>query len=158
VLPVALVLFRENLLKPLSLLLGNPLIRRLRIVTDDELLAAAVAPERSHLLEACSFLSAALLHCYRPHVPILVGNNIDSDNWKAALALNPTPAFGFTSAANPEVLPKPKPRAMREHFVVSSIRSRNIARAQRSGVWHRADALQLAAQALLPSVNPDPQK
>jgi hypothetical protein len=30
---------------------------------------------------------------------------------KAALALNPKPALGFTSAANPEMLPQPKPRA-----------------------------------------------
>ena len=38
-------------------------------------------------------------------------------------------------------LPEPKPRAMREHFVVSSIRSRDIALAQRSGVRHCEDAL-----------------
>jgi hypothetical protein len=36
---------------------------------------------------------------------------------KAALALNPKPAFGFTSAANPELLPQTKTRAMPEHFV-----------------------------------------
>ena len=52
----------------------------------------------------------------------------------AALALNPKPAFGFTSAANPEMLPQPKPRAMREHFVVPSIRSREIARPQRPNI------------------------
>jgi hypothetical protein len=60
---------------------------------------------------------------------------------KAALALNPRPAFGFTPAANPELLPNAKPRAMREHFVVPSIRSREVARAQGSGVRHREDAL-----------------
>jgi len=49
---------------------------------------------------------------------------------KAALALNPKPAFGFTSAANSELLPQPKPRAMREHFVVPSIGSRDVARAE----------------------------
>jgi hypothetical protein len=49
---------------------------------------------------------------------------------KAALALNPRPAFSFTSAANPKILPQPKPRAMREHFVVPSIRSRDVACAE----------------------------
>ena len=44
---------------------------------------------------------------------------------KAALALNPSPAFGLTSAAHPEMLPQPKPRAVREHFVVPPIRSRD---------------------------------
>jgi hypothetical protein len=47
---------------------------------------------------------------------------------KAALALNPKPAFGFTSAANAIPLPKAKPRALREHFIVSSIRSQAVAR------------------------------
>jgi hypothetical protein len=49
---------------------------------------------------------------------------------KAALALNPKPAFGFTSAANPELLPEPEPRAMREHFVVPAIGSRDVACAE----------------------------
>jgi hypothetical protein len=49
---------------------------------------------------------------------------------KAALALNPGPAFGFTSAAKPITLPKAKPRAMREHFVVPSIGSRDVACAE----------------------------
>jgi hypothetical protein len=44
------------------------------------------------------------------------------------LTLNPKPAFGFTTAANPVLPPKAKPRAMREHFVVPSIRSREVAR------------------------------
>ena len=61
---------------------------------------------------------------------------------KAALALNPKPGFGFTSAANPEMLPKPKPRAVPEHFVVPPIRSRKVACAQQSRVWNREDALQ----------------
>jgi hypothetical protein len=61
---------------------------------------------------------------------------IGIETGQAALALNPKPAFGFTSAANPEVLPKPKPRAMREHFVVSSIRSQEVTRAQGSRVRH----------------------
>jgi hypothetical protein len=49
---------------------------------------------------------------------------------KAALALNPRPAFSFTSAANSVPLPEPKPRAMREHFVMPSIRSREVACAE----------------------------
>jgi hypothetical protein len=49
---------------------------------------------------------------------------------KAALALNPISAFGFTSAANSELLPQPKPRATREHFVVPSIGSRDVACAE----------------------------
>ena len=45
------------------------------------------------------------------------------------------------AAANPVLLPKPKPRAVRQHLVVSSIRSREVVRAQRSDVRHREDAL-----------------
>jgi len=45
---------------------------------------------------------------------------------KAPLALNPRAAFGFTSAVNSELLPKAKPRAMREHFVVPAIGSRDV--------------------------------
>ncbi len=86
VLAVALVLFRQNLLKPLCLLLGNPLICGLRIVADDELLAAAVAPKRSHVLEANRFFPAAFFHCHCPHAPILVGNSLDgyvgAASWK----------------------------------------------------------------------------
>jgi hypothetical protein len=48
--------------------------------------------------------------------------------------LNPKPAFGVSLAANPELLPQPKPRAMREHFVVPPIRRREVARPQRSDV------------------------
>ena len=46
------------------------------------------------------------------------------------------------AAANPVLLPKPEPRAMREHVVVPSIRGRDVACAQRSGVRYRVDALQ----------------
>jgi hypothetical protein len=62
---------------------------------------------------------------------------------KAALGLNPKPAFRFRSAANAIALPNAKPRAMREHFVVSSIRSREVARAQRPGIGHCEDALKV---------------
>lgn len=41
------------------------------------------------------------------------------------------------------MLPEPKPWALREHFVMSSIRSREIARAQRPGVRHLEDALKV---------------
>ena len=49
---------------------------------------------------------------------------------KAALALNPKPAFGFTSAANPELLPQPEPRAMREHLVMPLVGSGYVACAE----------------------------
>src|ERR1019366_994434 len=62
---------------------------------------------------------------------------------KGHLALNPKPAFGFTSAANPVLLPKAKPRAMSEHVVVPSIGSREVAWAQRSGIGHCEDALKV---------------
>ena len=45
------------------------------------------------------------------------------------------------AAAKPIALPKSKPRAMRVHVVVPSIHSREVARAQRSGVRHGEDAL-----------------
>ena len=56
---------------------------------------------------------------------------IGFETGKASLVLHPRPAVGSTSAANSELLPQPKPRAMREHFIVPSIRSPEIARAQR---------------------------
>jgi hypothetical protein len=58
-----------------------------------------------------------------------------------ALDPKPYPGVSFRSAANPVLLPKAKPRAVREHFVVSSIRSREVARTQRSSIRHREDAL-----------------
>ena len=45
------------------------------------------------------------------------------------------------AAENPVLLPKSKPWAMREHIVVPSIRSREVAWAKRSGVRHRESAL-----------------
>jgi hypothetical protein len=59
---------------------------------------------------------------------------IGFETGKAVLALNPKSALGFTSAANPEVLPKPEPWAMREHFVVPPIRSRDGACTQRPNI------------------------
>jgi hypothetical protein len=40
-------------------------------VADEELLAATVTPERSHLLEACCFLAATLFYRHCLHVLIL---------------------------------------------------------------------------------------
>jgi hypothetical protein len=59
----------------------------------------------------------------------------------APLDLKPKPALGFTSAANPVLLPKAKPRALPEPFVVSSIRSREVVPAERSSVRLCEDAL-----------------
>jgi hypothetical protein len=58
------------------------------------------------------------------------------------LALHPKAAFGFASATNSELLPQPKPRALREHFVMPSIRSRDVACAEWSNVRRCEDALQ----------------
>ena len=58
------------------------------------------------------------------------------------LALNPKPAVVFTSAANAVLLPKAKPGAMGQQFVMSSICGREVARAQRSMVWLREDSFQ----------------
>ena len=71
VLPVAVVLFRQNFLQPFCVLFCKPLVYRLRVVADEELLAATVAPEDSHLLEAYGFLAATLFYCYCTHVLIL---------------------------------------------------------------------------------------
>src|SRR6202022_701732 len=47
----------------------------------------------------------------------------------------------LTSGSKPHTAAKPKPRAMRVHVVVPSIHSREVSRAQRSGVRHGEDAL-----------------
>jgi hypothetical protein len=60
--------FSQDLFQPLCLLFCNRLIHRRGIVAQKELLAAAVTPEGSHLLETYSFLAAALLYCHRMHV------------------------------------------------------------------------------------------
>jgi hypothetical protein len=44
------------------------------------------------------------------------------------------------AAGNAVLLPKPKPRAVREHLVMPSIHSPEVTRAQRSGVRHGEDA------------------
>ena len=68
VVPVALVFFRQDSFKPLCLLFSNPHVRRFWVVADEELFAATVTPECSHLLEAYRFLATTLFYCYRPHV------------------------------------------------------------------------------------------
>ena len=68
---LALVLFRQSFFQPVRLLLCSPLVYRLWIVADEELLAATVTPERSHLLEACCCLAATLFYRHRPHILIL---------------------------------------------------------------------------------------
>jgi hypothetical protein len=60
---------------------------------------------------------------------------------KVALALNAKPAVVFPTAANAVLLPKTKPGAMGEEFVVSTIRGRDVARAERSRVWLGEDSL-----------------
>jgi hypothetical protein len=49
----------------------------------------------------------------------------------------------LTSATDAIALPEPKPRAVGELIIVSSIRSREVAFSQRSAIGHREDALQL---------------
>jgi hypothetical protein len=61
---------------------------------------------------------------------------------KAALALNPRPG-GFASATNPEMLPNPEPRALREHFVVPSVGSRDVACAEWPNIRRFEHFLQL---------------
>jgi hypothetical protein len=79
VLFVALVLFRQNFLKPLCLLFCQALIDKLWALADEELLAATVTPERPHLLDSYSFLSAPFFYSYRPHVLILDQSASQSD-------------------------------------------------------------------------------
>ena len=51
---------------------------------------------------------------------------------KTALALNPRATF--VSATNPEVLPQPEPRTVGQHFIVASIRRRDVGCTQRSNI------------------------
>ncbi len=50
---------------------------------------------------------------------------------------------GLRSATDAIPLPQPKPRAVREHFVVPSIRSRKVGWAKRSSVGRGEDALKV---------------
>ena len=50
---------------------------------------------------------------------------------------------GLRSAVDAITLPQAKPRAIREPFIVPSIRSREVACGQRSGVRHCEDSLKV---------------
>jgi hypothetical protein len=65
---ISLVLFGKNPFQPLCLFFCNPLIYPCGIVADEELFAAKITPESSHLLETCCLLSATLLYRYRYHL------------------------------------------------------------------------------------------
>jgi hypothetical protein len=64
VFPIALVLVRQNFFKPLCLPFCNLPVCRLWLVANDELLAATIAPDCSHLLEGYRFLTATFFDCY----------------------------------------------------------------------------------------------
>ena len=49
--------------------------------------------------------------------------------------------WGLASATHAIPLPQPKPRTMREHFIVPSICSKDVASAEWSGVWNRKSSL-----------------
>jgi hypothetical protein len=67
---VALVLFGKDLFQPLRLLFRNPPVHRRGQMAYKEIFAAPVTTEGSHLQEAYSFLTAALLYRYRPHLSL----------------------------------------------------------------------------------------
>jgi hypothetical protein len=69
VLLFSFVLFRENLFESLRLVLSAPLIRKRRLVTYHELLAATVTPHDAHLFESRRLLATlALLYCHCLHL------------------------------------------------------------------------------------------
>jgi hypothetical protein len=61
---------------------------------------------------------------------------------RLALSFTQLNDWGLGSATDAVPLPKPKPRAVGLLLIVSPIRSREIACAQRSRVGHHEDALQ----------------
>jgi hypothetical protein len=67
---------------------------------------------------------------------ILVGMRIDPAlDGNVARALNPQPAFGFTSITHAIALPKPKPWAISNRIVVPSISSRDVACPEWPNIW-----------------------
>jgi hypothetical protein len=95
---------------------------------------------------AAPVVAALRLVCADMNLSVPIGRlslNLEYSNSAGTLAFDfPEPdCWGHASAAEAIPLPKAKPRTLREHFVVSSIRSRKIARAQWSNVRHREDAL-----------------
>ncbi len=75
---IPLVLFSKDLLEPLCLFFRNRLIHRRGTVAYEELLAAAVTPERPHLPETCSFLAATLLYSNCSHLSLQIGSLLTS--------------------------------------------------------------------------------
>ena len=66
---VALVLFSKDPFEPMCLFVSEPLIHERRMVTDEELLAATLTPERPHFRVTRRFLSALPLpYCHSPHL------------------------------------------------------------------------------------------
>ena len=66
VLPVAFVLLRKNLFKPVCLSLSHCLVHEGRMVKDNELLTTAVTPKSTHFFESWCPLSRLTLldrHC-----------------------------------------------------------------------------------------------
>ena len=69
VLPLPFVFLGKNLFEPSRLSLRRVLVHRCRVMKDDKLLAAAVTPQRAHLLERWCLLSRLTLldrHCFHP--------------------------------------------------------------------------------------------
>jgi hypothetical protein len=69
--PVTLVLVSQDLFEPLCLLFCCPHIYGLGVVANEELLAATLAAQCSHLLEPDGFFPAAFSDCHRSHGLIL---------------------------------------------------------------------------------------
>jgi hypothetical protein len=65
------------------------------------------------------------------------------DSSEPSLQFRLAGALGIGSAANAVPLPKPKPRAVCEHFIVPSISSRDVAYAEWSNVWRFEHFLKL---------------
>jgi hypothetical protein len=72
---------------------------------------------------------------------------IGFETGEASLALNPTPAFGFTSAANPVLLPKDETMDYARAFLLDEA----IARAQATILRLRVGGLLLGATGVLTS-------
>jgi len=68
---VALVFFGQYFFKPFCLLFRTLLVYRFWMMADEELLAATVTPEGSHLLKAYGSFAATLFYGDGLHVLIL---------------------------------------------------------------------------------------
>src|SRR5438309_2143045 len=56
VLFIAVMFFGKDLFEPVCLFFSDPFVHELGLMTDDELLAASLTPDGTHLLEASRFL------------------------------------------------------------------------------------------------------